>query len=58
MPLSEEAISESTSIGYNLHIIREKGRDCKGGTKGRRGGGILVSFIVQFKLYIYLVRFY
>ena len=42
---------------YNLYIIREEGRDYKGGTEGRRGGGILVSFIVRFKLRIRLVRF-
>ena len=57
MPLLEEATSKSTSIGYNLRTIRKEGRDYKGGTEGRRGGSILVSFIVRFKLYIYLARF-
>ena len=55
--LSEEASSESTSIVYNLRTIREEGCDCKGGTEGRKGGGILVSFIIRFKLYIHLARF-
>ena len=52
----EEASSESTSIVYDLHIMREEGRDCKGGTEGCRGGGILVSLVVRFKLYIRLAR--
>ena len=58
MPPLEKATSESTSIGYNLYIIRKEGRDYKGRTKGYRGGSILVSFIVRFKLCIYLARFY
>ena len=56
-PLLEKATSESTSIVYNLYIMREEGRDCRGGTKGYRGGSILVSLVVRFKLYIRLARF-
>ena len=56
-PLLEEATSESTSIVYNLYIIYEEGRDYRGRTEGRRGGSILVSFIVRFKLRIRLARF-
>ena len=51
--LLEEASSESTSIVYNLYTMYKEGR----GTKGRGGGSILVSLVVRFKLYIYLVRF-
>ena len=56
-PPLEEASSESASIVCDLRTIREEGRDCKGGTKGCGGGGILVSFVVRFKLYIRLARF-
>ena len=56
--LLEEAFSKSASIVYNLRTICKEGRDYKGGTKGYRGGSILVSFIVRFKLRIYLARFY
>ena len=55
--LLEEATSKSTSIGYNLYIIRKEGCNCKGRTKGYKGDSILVSFIVRFKLHIYLARF-
>ena len=57
-PPLEEATSKSTSIGYNLYIIYKEGRDYKGRTEGHRGGSILVSLVVRFKLYIRLARFY
>ena len=52
-----EATSDSASIVYNLYTIRKEGRDYKGGTEGDRGGSIVVSLVVQFKLRIYLARF-
>ena len=54
IPLSlEEASSKSASMVYDLCTIRKEGR----GTKERGGGGMLVSFVVRFKLCIRLARF-